>query len=48
MKQLNAELADLEIYLYPDRMAEKAKSLADAEKRLAECYKKWEDSVEIL
>ncbi|MDI6639001.1 MAG: ABC-F family ATP-binding cassette domain-containing protein [Bacillota bacterium] len=43
IKQLNAELADLEIYLYPDRMAEKAKSLADAEKRLAECYKKWED-----
>ncbi|MEW6228170.1 MAG: ATP-binding cassette domain-containing protein [Bacillota bacterium] len=44
IKHLNAELADLELYLYPDRMAEKARSLALAEKMLEECYKKWESS----
>ncbi|MGE5584109.1 MAG: ABC-F family ATP-binding cassette domain-containing protein [Bacillota bacterium] len=48
IKQLNAELADLEIYLYPERMAEKARSLADAERRLSECYRRWERSVEAL
>jgi len=42
IKQLNAELADLEIYLYPDRMAEKARCLAEAERRLDECYRRWE------
>ncbi|MGE5588146.1 MAG: ribosomal protection-like ABC-F family protein, partial [Clostridia bacterium] len=45
IKQLNAELADLEIYLHPERMAERARSLADAERKLSECYKRWEDSL---
>ncbi len=39
--QLNTELADLELYLYPDRMAEKAKALSLARRRLEECYGKW-------
>jgi ATP-binding cassette subfamily F protein 3 len=45
IKQLNAELADLEIYLHPERMAERAKALRDAEKELSTYYRRWEELV---
>lgn len=48
IRQLNAELSDLEIYLHPDRLAEKARSLAVAEKKLAERYRRWESSAETV
>lgn len=45
IEQINAELADLEIYRFPERMAEKARSLSEAQKTLDESYKKWEELI---
>ncbi len=45
IEQINAELANLEIYRFPERMAEKARSLSEAQKTLDESYKKWEELI---
>ncbi len=44
IEQLNAELADLELYRDPGRLAEKARLLAAAQKELAARYRQWEDA----
>lgn len=43
VKALDGELADLELYLFPDKLKEKAKARRELQSRLDACYSQWEE-----